>query len=69
MVFFVFCCNWDFISRMTSYIFVQLEDELNKAKCILVDGDASSFLAGKVDSACHLFSPLEHYSLLFLVNI
>ncbi|KAK9697268.1 hypothetical protein RND81_08G025900 [Saponaria officinalis] len=28
----------------------KLEDELNRAKCILVDGDASSFLPGKAES-------------------
>ncbi|XP_021851425.1 uncharacterized protein [Spinacia oleracea] len=36
--------------RMDPKLAEKLEDELNKAKCILVDGDASSFLAGKVDS-------------------
>lgn len=45
---------------------MQLEDELNRAKCILVDGDASYFLVGKVESACILFS---HFGSSLVANV
>lgn len=38
---------------------MQLEDELNRAKCILVDGDASSFRPGEVESECHFLLTLD----------
>ncbi|KAL2923488.1 hypothetical protein RDABS01_014979 [Bienertia sinuspersici] len=39
-----------FDNDMDSRLAEKLEDELNRAKCILVDGDASSFLPGKAES-------------------
>ncbi|XP_057538414.1 uncharacterized protein LOC130815906 isoform X2 [Amaranthus tricolor] len=39
-----------FDDRMDPMLTEKLEEELNKAKCILVDGQASSFLPGKAES-------------------
>ncbi|XP_048497221.1 uncharacterized protein LOC104906952 [Beta vulgaris subsp. vulgaris] len=39
-----------FDGHMDHRLAEKLEDELNRAKCILVDGDASYFLVGKVES-------------------
>ena len=44
---------FDVLIEQLIIYFVQLEEELNKAKCILVDGQASSFLPGKAESARH----------------
>ncbi|XP_021740579.1 transmembrane protein 120 homolog isoform X1 [Chenopodium quinoa] len=39
-----------FTNSLDPRLVEKLEDELNRANCILVDGDASSFLPGKVES-------------------
>lgn len=39
-----------FDRRLDPKLAVKLEDELNRGRCILVDGDASSFLPGKAES-------------------
>jgi len=44
---------------------LQLEDELNRAKCILADGDASAFLPGETESASLSF----HLSFLSLPRV
>lgn len=46
-------CNWFFVRLIDLLVLlmvmmmIQLEDELYRARCILVDGDAASFLPSK----------------------
>jgi len=50
---------------------MQLEEDLNRARCIIVDGDASSFLPGKAESMILfvLFSGSAVASFLFVCGL